>query len=374
MDYDFTETEFLLVIEIERLTKELLSNRPSGNTAAMVQPALKALARTPYLRLGLEPVPGLNGLATLTAAIEVLASLEPSLCLAIEASTRVFGRMLAAWASPDQKARWLGPLRDGNLIGAIALSEDALNVENDPMQTCGKMDGDRVSIRGRKQWVVNGPIADAVAVVGTLEGRTVVFVVDAATEGLTQGPPLETLGFDGTPFCSLELDNCRINADQIIDPAPTAAIEALRLWENQVLSGISLGLMKTGFEAAKDHAKTHRSGGKPVIAYQQVGFKLAEMLTLYQSAQLLAYRAAWTADNTPKQAPGLALCAKVFATESAEQVTGAALQILAGAGLDRDHRVARAWRCAKYGQIAGTSTEIARVMIGDEALGTERSG
>jgi alkylation response protein AidB-like acyl-CoA dehydrogenase len=127
--------------------------------------------------------------------------------------------------------------------------------------------------------------------------------------------------------------------------------------------------MKAAFEEAKAHAKTHRSGGKPIIAYQEVGFKLSEMLTQLQTAELLAYRTAWSAENGAEDVESLLLCAKVFCAEAAENVTGAALQILSGKGYFGQSVSERAYRCAKYTQIAGTSTEIARVRIGDEALG-----
>ena len=128
-------------------------------------------------------------------------------------------------------------------------------------------------------------------------------------------------------------------------------------------------MMSSSVTAATDYAKTHQSGGKPVIAYQEVGFKLSEMLTLYQTAQLYAYRAAWIADDDPKAADVLTLCAKVFCTEAAETVAGKALQILSAAGYRSGSPAEQAYRCAKYGQIAGISTEIARVKIGDAALG-----
>jgi alkylation response protein AidB-like acyl-CoA dehydrogenase len=133
--------------------------------------------------------------------------------------------------------------------------------------------------------------------------------------------------------------------------------------------GASLGLMKTAFESARAYAKSHKTGGKPIIAFQEIGFKLSEMLTLFQTSQLFAYRTAWTTEKDPKEAESLTLCAKVFCTESAEQVASEAMKILGGAGYIAGNAVEQSFRCAKYGQIAGTSTEIARVKIGDTALG-----
>jgi alkylation response protein AidB-like acyl-CoA dehydrogenase len=149
-------------------------------------------------------------------------------------------------------------------------------------------------------------------------------------------------------------------------------LNTLKLWENQILIGVSLGLMKKAFETAKNYAKSHKTGGKPIIAYQEVGFKLSEMLTLFQTSQLFAYRTAWSATAEPKDVESLTLCAKVFCTESAEKVASDAMKILGGAGYITGNPVEEAFRCAKYGQIAGTSTEISRVKIGDTALGMNK--
>ncbi len=127
--------------------------------------------------------------------------------------------------------------------------------------------------------------------------------------------------------------------------------------------------MRSSFESAKSYAKSHKTGGKPVISYQTIAFKLSEMLTLLQTSQLFAYRVAWTADAKPKEAESLTWCAKVFCTEAAEKVAGWALQILSGAGFASGNEAELAYRCTKYGQIAGTSTEIARIKIGDDVLG-----
>jgi alkylation response protein AidB-like acyl-CoA dehydrogenase len=178
------------------------------------------------------------------------------------------------------------------------------------------------------------------------------------------------MGCNGLAICGLELDGCPVPAGRVIGPLDREMLLGkLKLWENQILIAAALGMLQGSFEAAREHAKTHRSGGKPIIAYQEVGFKLAEMLTLYQTAQLYAYRAAWVADDAPREADVLTLCAKVFCTEAAEAVAGKALQILSGSGYLAGGPAERAYRCAKYSQIAGISTEIARVKIGDAALG-----
>jgi len=126
--------------------------------------------------------------------------------------------------------------------------------------------------------------------------------------------------------------------------------------------------MRRALDCASEYARAHKSGGKPIIAYQEIGFKLAEMLTLFQTAQLLAYRAAWMAETGDRETEILGHCAKVFCTESAEKITSAAMQILGQQGYLKGNPAEEGFRNAKYLQIAGTSTEISRVKIGDGVL------
>lgn len=376
MNYDFTEAELTFFEDIDRQIKALgdpalleTRDHPSGKEA-QIRRVLESLAKTPYLELGLQPVEGLNGQLTLMGAMEVLAGISPSACLAAEASTRLFGRAIAQWASPDQKHRYLDPLLKGETTGALALSEASMNIENEPLATTGEKQGDSVIVSGSKQYVINAPIADRIAAAGVCEGRFALFVIERQTPGVKIDPPLDTMGYTGTPISNVALHGCKISEEQVIFAEADSNMPAvLRMWENQLLLGASLGIAKTAFDAAREYAKSHKSGGKPIIAYQEVGFKLAEMLTMLQTAQLLAYRTAWSTETIPDGAEELMLCAKVFCTESAEQICSEALKILGGSGYISGNRAEQAYRCAKFGQIAGTSTEIARVKIGDAALG-----
>ncbi len=375
MNYDFSENELAMFADITQKISDLapideLEKRDPALNARNIRHAMKILSQTPYLRLGLCPTPEFSGHLTLMGAMEVLAAASPSVYLSIEAGTRLFGRALSQWGGSGQKEQWLSPVLEGEMTGALAISEATLNIENAPLTTQGERQGDAVVINGAKQYVINAPIADWIAVAGVMEGQHALFLIEKAQSGLILGPALQTPGYEGTPISGLTIENARIPAAQVLLADERADMPAaIRMWENQILLGASLGLSKTAFEEARDYAKSHQSGGKPIIAYQEVGFKLAEMLTLLQTSQLLAYRTAWTIEAAPAEAAELMLCAKVFCAESAEQICSAAMQILGGSGYISGNRVERAFRCAKYAQIAGTSTEIARVQIGDAALG-----
>ena len=374
MDYDFSEKERAFITDIE--------NRMAGLTEKMgpecrdlaaaekgLREALRELAPSGYTGLGCGG--GDNGTHTLVAAMEKVASAAPSFFLGIEMSSRMFGRMLNTWArTPALKDGLLKQVREGKAVGAVALSEEAMNVENQPLETCGTRDGEQIIVNGWKSFVVNGPIADWIAVAGNFEDKAALFIIKKDTPGMVIGERFTTVGYEGAVICDITLEKCRIPENQVIANLDSQEmLSRLKLWENQILIGASLGVLKSAFETARDFAKTHRTGGKPAIAYQSVAFKLSEMLTLYQTAQLFAYRAAWTYDVKPKEAESLTWCAKVFCTEASEKVAGYAMQILSGKGFLSGNPAERAYRNAKLGQICGTSTEIARVKIGDYALG-----
>jgi alkylation response protein AidB-like acyl-CoA dehydrogenase len=302
--------------------------------------------------------------------MEIVSSFSQSLYLSVEMSTRLFGRIINTFGNEEQKNKWFSPVLSGKKLGAVALSEKSMNIDNDPMATTGIRENATIRISGTKNYVINGPVADFTAVAGIIESKPAIFIVEKGAAGLIPGKSLVTMGYDGLSVSGLTLDECRIKECDVIGPfEDNSAFDTLKMWENQILVGGSLGMMKSSFESAKAYAKTHRTGGKPIIAYQEVAFKLAEMLTLFQTSQLFAYRAAWAADAKSRESEVLTYCAKVFCTEAAEKVSGSALQILSGEGYLSGNAAERAYRCSKYGQIAGTSTEIARVKIGNAALG-----
>ena len=376
MNFDFNETEKQFFNNLKQTLHQFSQGRNPETRDLDVagrntRDALAVLSKTGYLSLGFGPT-GINSgdMLQRMAAMEIVAAFSQSLFLSIEMSTHLFGRILSTWGRGDTIAQDLMSVKQGKLMGAVALSEKTMNVENDPMETQGVSKGDHVSISGSKQYVVNGPIADRIAVVGKFQDSHAIFLVKNGARGLEKDERIQTLGYDGVAICPMRFEDCRIPADQVIVPPDGEDVLAtLRLWENQILIGACLGMMTSAFEAAKAYAQAHQSGGKPIVAYQEVAFKLAEMLTLQQTSRLLAYRAAWMSDVNPAEAPSLTLCTKVFCAESAERVAGQSLQILAGQGYQLGNKAESAFRCAKYAQIAGTSTEIARVKIGDEALG-----
>ena len=374
MNFDFGETEKALHEKFKGLfgpdSTAALADLENGDVEEIREATLKwmkILGHAGYLKIGLDDG---NNSVSLTAIQENFATISPSLFLSVEVTTRIFGRLVAVYGTPELKDKILSPLREGRLIGAVALSEGGMNIENDPLNTTGVSRDDGFQVSGSKGYVVNAPIADWIAVAGKTGEGVAFFLIKKGSEGMSIGQRLVTLGYNGTAVSAITLENCPVSSANIIGPFEgEGQLKSIRVWEDQILTAASLGQIQRSFDEAVSYAKSHKTGGKPIIAYQEVGFKLAEMLTLLQTAQLLSYRAAWMAESGDREAHILLHCAKVFCAESAEEVASKALQILGGKGYLHGNPAEEGYRGAKYLQIAGTSSEISRMKIGDSVLG-----
>jgi alkylation response protein AidB-like acyl-CoA dehydrogenase len=358
MNFDWTEFDGTLRKQLDLIPAQ------TGQGAQPDAAALLAgLAAAGYLDLTLTAA---SEQVNETGALETAARRWPDLFLAVEMSTRVFGRALARWGEATLRSEVLEALRRGQAVGAVALCEDHQNVQWAEIRTAGRNDQGQVRLSGSKSHVINVAAADHLAVVGRLEGRPALFLVPRGAPGLTLRGESATMAGPNVRFGAITLTDCPIPMGHVLIPADgEGMLEILRLWENQVLCAAALGDMGRAFDTAKVFAETHANAGKPIIAYQAVAFKLAEMFTLRQSAQLLAYHAGWRAATADRAALTLMTCAKVFCTEAAERIVSEAMQVLGVHGCAPDHDLMRAFGRSKFGSICGTSSEVARNTIGD---------
>lgn len=374
MNFDFTEQERAICEKIQDVFRERGASSPATLETAGIDEVRRAtlrcqrdLARMGYMAIGVED--GKHS-AGLVAVQEWLAASSPSLFLSVEVTARILGRLIARHGSEAQKTALLDSIKSGRIIGAVALSEGGLSFEDGTLKTTAAPQNGGFSITGVKACVVNGPVADWTAVGTTTGGGNGFFLLRSGSQGLFVGERSRALGYDGVASAAMSFEGCRVPPEQVIGPFEGCqALRDVRKWEDQVLISGSLGCAKSSYEAAARFAKHHMSGGKPIMAYQEVGFKLAEMFTLLQTAELLAYRAAWMDETGDREADLLLRSAKVFCTESAEEVASKALQVMGTFGYLKGNAAEMAYRDVKYVQVAGTSTEISRVKIGDELLG-----
>jgi len=346
MDFDWTEEQRALQKALkDRLDEALRDELEALEEADPAQ--LEATTRGLLRRLG-----GLGYLdaaepMTLLAAQEELARVSGSAFLAVEASARLCAGLVAEHGGPQLADDILDPLLAGEAVGAVAASDEP---EPGGSQVMARVQGDVFLLSGRKPFVTNGPFADWLAVVASVEGGDEaqgVFMLEAGSSGLLRGPRLATLGYRGLAVCSLELDQVQVPAERVLGPfAEPQALASLRAREDMILCLASVGLLERSYGAAKAHAAEHQRDGKPILRRQQVAFSLAEMLTQLQTAQWMSRRAAWLLATGGAEGHVLLRCAKVFASEAAERVASDAMQVLAGQGYRAGNAVERAYRDA----------------------------
>jgi len=375
MYYDWTAEELALKQSVAALLTQdavaelgLLEDAELRQLKRITSRYLKALSAVGYLEIAVGPVER-GRLMQLVARQEELAKASGSLFLAAETTARIFGGLLAGFGERSAVGDIIQAVMRGDVIAGVAMTESDENATEPRPTTAGVRDGTDWVVSGKKDYVTNAPIADWIAVVGAAEGRRAVFLVEPPQTGVTVGPRMQTLGFNGVAVSRLELDSVRVPQDRVIGPfVDEAPLDFLAAMQDLVLSLAAVGLQFRTTTEAKKHALTHHRDGKDVFRHQEVRFKLAEMLTWAQTSQLLTYRAAWLYATGDPEARTVLHCAKVFCAEGAEQVTAMAMQILAGRGYLSGNPVEQAYRDAKLTGIAGTTSERARMAIAADLL------
>lgn len=355
--------------------------RPGGalrGTAVLREELLdtqRALAAAGYFDVAGGPANPGRMTARIAMDLE-LARASASFFLAIR-STRSLVDLVEGWGSAALRADLLDALRAGERIGAVALPDSGGAAEGAPTAEAGE--GGAWMLAGRRAYLANGPIADRIAVFATVRdaapvaasaaARSVIAFVHPDRHGVNVGERLRLLGLGGLATCAIDLDGVRVPAECVAGPfGDDAAAAWCRLTGDLALATASVGLMHRAFEAAKEHAQRHHRGGKPIVARQEIGFRLAEMLATTQAAEWLCRRAAWMAGACDADAATVVGCARVFCAERAERVASGAMQVMAGRGCVTGNAAERAYRDAKTMAAMGTTVEVARMRIADALL------
>ena len=334
---------------------------------------LKRLAGIGYLEIGLTPDRTLFSpyadLGTAVLAGEALAEVFPDAYLGIEISSRVVGGLIARYGSGDLKSRYLVPLRKGEALGTVALSESSRNFQASKITTQAVARGEDYLLNGTKKGVINGPLADIIIVPALLGEQTALFIVQSDQDGMLLSEPCSALGYKRIAFANLAFDNCRVPKEDLIGLFENQAILAeLQVKLNLAIAVSSLGVMHRALFRAKEYGAAAEEGEKPPLAYQEIRYRLAEMFALYQTAQLLAYRAAWMLEQGMAEANTVVDSAKVFITEAAEEVARGSMQIAALDGYLGSNALEAGYRDARFGPVAGESSEVLRMRIADDCL------
>ena len=275
--------------------------------------------------------------------------------------------------SEEQKRRYLPRVAKGEAIAAFALSEPEAGSDVAAMACSARAEGDAYVLEGEKTWISNGGIADFYVVfarTGT-EPRGArgisAFIVDADTPGFEIAERIEVIA--PHPLARLRFSRCRVPAANRIGAEGEGfkiAMRTLDVFRNSVAAA-ALGFARCAFDAAMHRATTRRMFGGVLGDFQLTQAKLAEMATTIDSAALLVYRAAWLRDQGQNVTREAAM-AKLAATEGAQQVIDAAVQMWGGQGVQSGQAVERLYREIRALRIYEGASEVQQLIIGRDLL------
>jgi acyl-CoA dehydrogenase len=280
---------------------------------------------------------------------------------------------IALYGSDELKQRYLPRVAAGRQIAAFALSEPQGGSDVSALRMTARRDGDYYILDGCKTWISNAGIADHYIVfarTGEAPGAKGLsaFVVDADTPGLAVGEKIAIIA--PHPLGTLDFTNCLVPRGHLLgNPGDgfKIAMATLDIFRSTVAAA-ALGFARRALDEAVAHVKRREVFGKQLAEFQMTQQKLADMATEIDAAALLVYRAAWTKDSVAERVTREAAMAKMYATEAAQRVIDAALQLHGGMGVVSGVPVERLYREIRALRIYEGTTEIQKLVIASQVL------
>lgn len=308
------------------------------------------------------------------AVIDEISKVDPSIGLSVAAHNSLCTGHILQFGSEEQKKKYLPKLASGEWLGAWGLTEPNTGSDAGRMKCVGKKEGDEYIIDGTKCWITHGISAEvAVVIVRTGElldshGMTA-FIVERDTEGFSGGKKEDKLGMRASETAELIFDNCRISEDQIIGDEGEGFVQAMKVLDGGRISiaALGIGIAKGAYEASVKYAQEREQFGKPIAKFQGIAFKLADMKTKIEAAELLTLQAASLKEEgnivTKKSA-----IAKYHSSEICVEIATDAVQIHGGYGYTKEFPVEKFYRDSKLCTIGEGTSEIQKLVISRQVL------
>jgi alkylation response protein AidB-like acyl-CoA dehydrogenase len=379
MDFSLSEEQRTLQDTVRRFAADELVEVAAHVEGNDVPPGPAILAR--YAELGLlgvnlDPEYGGVGMGHLDAVLvlEEVAKISPGVAFPIFESC--FGPTLAIahFAGEALKRRIVPKVCAGEMMVAVSMSEPAAGTALTDLGTRGRVEGDRIVVNGQKRWCSGAGHADAYVVYCRLSeepgARGIgAVLVEKERDGLSFGKPERHMGFRGVPSADMFFDGVEVPVENLIVPAGgfRKLMEAFDL-ERCGNTTMSLAIAQSALDYVLDYVQGREQFGKPLVDFQAVQIKLAEMKMKVDAARLLLYRAVVNAqEGLPSL--GESSIAKCFANEMVREVTGHAMQLMGGYGYSKEYPIEQKLRDGWGWGIAGGAIDIQKVNIASALVG-----
>ncbi|MEM3562287.1 MAG: acyl-CoA dehydrogenase family protein [Candidatus Jordarchaeaceae archaeon] len=335
-------------------------------------PLLKKIAKAGYMRQ-LHPIEygGTNkGLVYEMIVAEEIAAVSAPTDMSRTASSTLCAIPISRFGTDEQKRKYLTPIIRGEMIGAIGITEPDVGSDTAGMKTRAIREGDEYVINGEKRFITNGADADIITLfaisnpeVPAKRGASA-FIFPTDTEGFKVEKVYNLLGMHGMRIAHLKFENCRIPAENLLGKEGMGFNILMDELDTERISIAAemIGIARAAFEVAVKYSTERVQFNRPINWFEGISFKIADMATQLDAAELLTLRAARMV-NRGESASKESAMAKVFAVDHAFEICNQALQILGGIGYTTEYPVERYLRDVRIGMIGGGTSEIMRFLI-----------
>ena len=378
MNFDYNETQLLIAQSIRDFAEQNIRPHIMEWDEAQIFPVplFKKLGEMGFMGILVPEELGGSGLGyhEYITIVEELSKVDPSIGLSVAAHNSLCTNHILAFGNEEQKKKWIPKLASGEHIGAWGLTEHNTGSDAGGMSTTAVRDGNDWIINGAKNFITHA-ISGQIAVVvvrtgekGDSKGMTA-FVVEKGTPGFSSGKKENKLGMRASETAELIFDNCRIPDANRLGEVGQGFIQAMKVLDGGRISigALALGVAKGAYEASLKYSKERHQFGKPISDFQGVSFKLADMATEIEAAELLLHKAAFLKENN-RLVTTLGAMGKMYASEMCVKVATDAIQIHGGYGYTKDYPVEKFYRDAKLCTIGEGTTEIQKVVISRNIL------
>ncbi len=378
MDYELTE----LQRETERLCREFAAREllPQAHRwdeeHTFPKEAVKQLAELSLLGVAVPQEYGGAGLDNVAyaVAIEEISRGCASTGVILSVNNSLYCDPLLKFGTEEQKQAYLVPFARGEKLGCFGLTEPEAGSDAAAQKTTAVRKGDHYTINGSKNWITNGPVADAIVLFAMTDkdaGHRGIsaFIVPTDAPGFTRAKPDRKMGICAAPSCSIFFEDCRVPAKNILGKEGDGFRIAMSTLDGGRIgiAAQALGIARAAFEEARAYALERKTFGQPIAQHQAIQFMLADMATELDAARMLTRKAARMKDSGARHSAESAM-AKLYASEMASRVANKALQVFGGQGYSKEFDAERHVRDARITEIYEGTSEIQRLVISASLL------
>jgi len=307
-------------------------------------------------------------------AVEEISKADAGLAVALSATVSLCAWPIFAYGTEEQKQKYLRPLAEGTKMGTFGLTEPNAGTDAASQQTVAVLDDDHYVINGSKIFITNGGEAEINIVFAMtdkskgVKGITA-FILEKGMPGFTFGKKEHKMGIRSSQTMELIFQDVRVPVSQMLGKVGEGFKIAMTTLDGGRIgvAAQAVGIAQAAMEASIKYSKERVQFGKPISANQGISFMIADMATKVDASRLLTYRAAALKDAGKPYSKEAAM-AKLFASDSAMEVTVDAVQVFGGYGYSREYPVERMMRDAKICQIYEGTNQVQRMVIGGAML------